>query len=94
MIDRILFWVRVVAIVNLALLAFGATLLGGDAFNGYVEGGHYFLGTAGKFVQVSRNVWMYSYYHVIANFVTGGLAVAALTVIPLRGLSNRDQEQK
>ena len=94
MIDRILFWVRVVAVVNFALLGFGASLLGGDAFSGYAEGGHYFLGTAGKFVEVSRNVWMYSYYHVIANFVTGGLALVALAVMVFRGLLNLDRDQK
>ena len=90
MIDRILFWVRVVAVVNFALLGLGAALLGGDAFMGHVEGGHYFLGSAGKFVEVSRNIWMYSYVHVISNFVTGGLAVVALLVKAVRGLAGND----
>ena len=80
MIDRILLWVRVVAVVNFALLGFGAFLLGGDAFCGYTEGGHYFLGSAGRFVEVSHGVWMYSRIHMISNFVTFGLAVAALTL--------------
>lgn len=88
MIPRILFWVRVVAVVNFALLGFGAAVLGGDAFSGYAEGGHYFLGSGGKLVEVSRNVWMYSYIHVISNFVTFGLAMVALAVKGFRGLAN------
>ena len=90
MFDRILFWIRLVAVVNFALLGFGAILLGGDAFSGYAEGGHYFLGSGGKFVEVSRNVWMYSYVHVITNFVTFGLGVIALTVRGLGELSKFD----
>jgi hypothetical protein len=86
MIDRILFWIRLVALVNFVLLAFGAHWLGGDAYSGHAEGGHYFLATGGELVEVSRNVWMYSYVHVISNFVTGGLAVVALTVMAFRGL--------
>jgi hypothetical protein len=88
MLDRILFWVRIVAVANFALLALGAKLLGGDAFNGHAEAGHYFLGTAGKLVEVSRNVWMFSYVHLVSNFVTGGLAVVALAVLGTRGLLN------
>ena len=91
MIDRILFWVRVAAVVNFALLAFGAVLLGGDAFMGHVEGGHYFLGSAGELTEVSRNIWMYSYVHVISNFVTGGLAVIALAMKGIRGLAGNDR---
>jgi len=88
MINRVLFWIRLVAVVNFALLALGAVILGGDAFNGHTEGGHYFLGSAGKLVEVSRGVWMYSYVHVISNFVTFGLAVIAVTVKGFRGLLN------
>jgi hypothetical protein len=38
MIDRILFWIRLVAVVNFALPGFGAMLLVGDAFSGHAEG--------------------------------------------------------
>jgi hypothetical protein len=88
MIDRILFWIRFVAVANFALLGVGAVLLGGDAFNGHAAGGHYFLGSGGKLVEVSRNVWMYSYVHVIANFVTAGLAMLALAVMVFRALTS------
>lgn len=87
MIDRILFCIRLVGVANFALLGFGAILLGGDAFSGYAEGGHFFLGSGGKFVEVSRNIWTYSYVHVISNFVTFGLAVVAVTVKGFRGLA-------
>ena len=66
-------------------------MLGGDAFSGHAEGGHYFLGSAGKLVEVSRNVWMYSYVHVILNIVTFGMALVALAVIVVRGLTGSGQ---
>ncbi len=83
-IDRVLFAVRFVAFVNLALLCAGAWWFGGDAFNGHEEGGHYFLGSHGDLVEVSHVVWVYSRIHVISNFVTFGLAVIALTVMGTR----------
>ena len=86
MFDRIVLRIRLVAVVNFALLAFGAFLLGGDAFSGYAKGGHYFLGSAGKFVEVSRSVWMYSYFHMISNFVTFGVEVITKAVTVVRGL--------
>ncbi|HEX2641834.1 MAG TPA: hypothetical protein VHU81_02500 [Thermoanaerobaculia bacterium] len=86
MFDRIVFRIRLVAVLNFALLAFGAFLLGGDALSGYAEGGHYFLGSAGKFVEVSRSVWTYSYVHMISNFVTFGLAVIINGATVVRGL--------
>ena len=76
--------VSLVAIANGALLALGAWLLGGDAFNGRMEGGHYFLGSNGNLVEVSHAVWVYSRIHMISNFVTFGLAIITLTV---KGLS-------
>ena len=72
--------------MNFALLGAGAWWFGGDAFNGRVEGGHYFLGSHGDFVEVSHAVWVYSRVHVISNFVTFALAVMALTVMGIRGV--------
>lgn len=92
MFDRVLLWLRLVAVANFALLAFGAFCLHGDAFSGHAEGGRYFLGSAGQFVEVSRAVWTYSYVHVISNFVTGGLAVAAVTLVGFRGLLGLDRK--
>jgi hypothetical protein len=88
MTGRILFAVRVVAFANFVLLALGAWWLGGDAVNGKVANGRYFLGLAGDLTEVSRGVWIYSYVHVISNFVTAGLAVVALTIEAVRDLSS------
>ncbi|HEV7515234.1 MAG TPA: hypothetical protein VGR07_02935 [Thermoanaerobaculia bacterium] len=79
-----LFAVRLVAFVNFALLCVGAWWFGGDAFNGRVEGGHYFLGSHGDLVEVSHAVWVYSRVHVISNFVTFALALIALEVMGIR----------
>lgn len=50
-------------------------LLGGDAINGKIEGGHYFLGQRATFTEVSPMVWYYSVTHAVATIVT--LPVAA-----------------
>ena len=54
--------------------------LGGDAINGYIRDGHYFLGSHGSYTEVSSSVWTYSYYHSISTSVTHLLvfALAAL----------------
>jgi hypothetical protein len=64
------------ATVLLAVLNFFAFIcanvyLGGDALNGYVRDGHYFLCAHGGCTEVSRAVWTYSYWHAITAF--GGI---------------------
>ncbi len=43
-----------------------AVYLGGDALNGYVQNGHYFICAHGVCKEVSRSVWNYSYWHAIS----------------------------
>lgn len=57
--------------VALALINFFAFIivllyLGGDALNGYIRAGHYFLCAHGQCVETSRAIWRYSYWHTLA----------------------------
>jgi len=84
--DRVLSIVRTVGIANFALFYAAVLWLGGDAFNGNAEGGRFLLGSHGKFVEVTRAVWIYSYAHVLANFVTFPLAFIAAAITGYRRL--------
>ena len=74
--------VRVVAaLAAINFFAFVAITfyLGGDALNGYVRDGHYFLGlhSKGPFTEVSRTVFSYSRWHALTVIVSIGFILAA-----------------
>jgi len=61
----------VVALVALNFVAFivGSCYLGGDALNGYARAGHYFVCAHGGCREVSRSIWLYSYWHALSAMV-------------------------
>ena len=40
--------------------------LGGDALNGYMQAGHYFLCVHGHCTEVSSSIWHYSWWHAVS----------------------------
>lgn len=48
----------------------GIEYFGGDAVNGHIENGQYFLRDHGKVVEVSRAVYTYSYVHAVTVMIT------------------------
>ena len=54
--------------------------LGGDALNGYAKDGHYFLCSHGRYMEVSRAMWTYSYWHAISVCVTHGLLFVSVVI--------------
>ena len=75
--------VIVVGILNFLIFVAGAIYLGGDAVNGKVEEGRYYLfgvrAESGRkvYTEVSRPVFTYSRWHVYSVFVTWPLVMAA-----------------
>lgn len=63
---RVMYPTALVAVANFLAFVAGSIYLGGDALNGYVHAGHYFLCAHGHCVEVSRAVWQYSYWHAIS----------------------------
>ncbi len=59
-----------IAIVNFAAFIIINICIGGDAINGHVTDGHYYLGSHGRYTEVSRAVWTYSYYHTVSMWIT------------------------
>ena len=65
-------------IVALNFVAFFvvAAYLGGDALNGHIENGHYYVCWRGGCHEVSNTIWNYSWWHAISTYA-GILILAA-----------------
>ena len=61
------------AFANFAVFIALDIYLGGDALNGHARDGHYFLGSHGRYTEVTRAVWTYSRWHAISVIATHGL---------------------
>lgn len=66
--------VFVVAVVNFVAFRIGAAALGGDAVNGKIEDGRYYVASHGRLTEVSHAAFTYSRIHCYTVFVTHPLA--------------------
>ncbi len=82
-----------VLILSLPILNIGAFIavaayLGGDAVNGRIQDGHYFLFSHGKYTEVSEAVFNFSRIHAYSVFLTVAFyGLAILIVALLQGLA-------
>jgi len=67
--------VFVVAVVNFVAFLIGAAKLGGDAVNGKMQDGRYYVADHGKLTEVSHAAFTYSRIHCYTLFVTHPLAL-------------------
>src|SRR4051812_2892112 len=75
-------WLRclgVFALLNFFTFWIGAMLLGGDAVNGKVESGHFFLRSHAHLQEVSASVFFYSRIHCLSAMA--GLFLLAIAVV-------------
>jgi hypothetical protein len=63
------------ALANFAAFAYISMRLGGDAVNGMVKDGHYFVMAHGKYTEVSKEDWTYSLWHARSVWVTHPLGL-------------------
>ena len=68
----------VLAAINFFTFLAASSYLGGDALNGYMTAGHYFVCAHGHCTEVSGSVWHYSWWHAVTA-VGGILLVMAET---------------
>lgn len=68
-------------IANFAIFFVVSLLIGGDAWNGHVVDGRYFLRSHGQLTEVNAAVFSYSRWHVISLFVTHPLGMIAAAVL-------------
>jgi hypothetical protein len=55
-----------VCLLNFAAYVITAIILGGDAWNGRIRDGHYYLAWHGRLMEVSRAVFEFSWWHTFA----------------------------
>jgi hypothetical protein len=67
----------VAALLNFIALFAAAMWLGGDAANGKIEHGRYFLGNRGHYHEVSAGVYYASLLHVLSLLITHPLGMFA-----------------
>jgi hypothetical protein len=80
--DEAPFWLRclgVFALLNFFAFWIVAVLLGGDAVNGKIQAGHYFLGSHAHLREVSASVFLYSKIHCLTAM--GGLIILMIAVV-------------
>ncbi|GJM25570.1 MAG: hypothetical protein DHS20C16_19850 [Phycisphaerae bacterium] len=86
--NRILISVIALGLLNFAVYTFFYWYFQGDASNGFIRGGQFFL--KGHFLRmpdgqaseaVSKGVWIYSYLHSITIWPTAGAVVIAMLIL-------------
>ncbi|MGI4717993.1 MAG: hypothetical protein ACRYF6_06445 [Janthinobacterium lividum] len=63
------------AVVNFVSFFVGCLYLGGDALNGKIEDGHFYLSDHGKLTEVSKGIYRYSQVHGASVFALIGLTL-------------------
>lgn len=67
----VMYLTAAVAFPNFLAFVIGNFYLGGDALNGYVQAGHYFVCAHGGCREVAASVWKYSWWHAVTGI--GGI---------------------
>ena len=70
----------IAAFVNFTAFWLAAVYLGGDAVNGRIADGHYYLMAHGRYTEVSAAVFNYSKWHAYSTWITHPLAFLAALV--------------
>lgn len=61
----VLYPTSVLVLINFFAFTGGSFYLDGDALNGYMKAGQYFVCAHGHCAQVSSSIWHYSYWHAV-----------------------------
>jgi hypothetical protein len=82
--DKVLLGAVLLAPINFLVFFFMSLRLGGDAVNGKIENGHYFLASHGHYTEVSGQVFAYSRWHTYSVFLTHSLMFGAAFILSRR----------
>ncbi|HEX5460191.1 MAG TPA: hypothetical protein VFX20_09485 [Steroidobacteraceae bacterium] len=86
---RVVYFTACVALVNFFAFVLIGTYLGGDAINGHITNGAFFLCGHGVCTRVTGSVWHYSYWHALTTIGLVFLAVTETAYFGWRGRSSR-----
>lgn len=85
--NRICVWLIILGLGNFLIYAVVYAIIGGDAPNGYIEGGtyhirgHFVHRTTGFEQEVPRWVWIYSYIHSISIWPSIAAVLLAMLIL-------------
>lgn len=81
-------WLAVAVIIVCGVIGISffveTAALGGDALNGYVNGGHYFVSSHGSDTEVSQGLWTLSRIHGVAMMISVPLGMFAMAFLLFR----------
>lgn len=66
---RVIYSTAALALPNFFIFWLLAEHQGGDALQGYVKNGHYFVCAYGACSEVSGSTWRFSYWHAITSYL-------------------------
>src|SRR5690242_11639391 len=95
----ILYGTAPVAMTNFVIFWVVAVYMGGDALNGFIKEGHYFIYAHGACREVAKSFWTYSYWHAISAMCGIVLVFIAAAVLVNTGdidldFSNNAQQRE
>lgn len=67
--------------LNFVTYIIAAANIGGDAVNGKIVGGHFYLGEKGNFTEVTEAVYTYSLWHTYIVFASVALFFPAMVMM-------------
>ncbi len=70
-----------IGILNFVSFCIVAEVIGGDAINGRIDGGRYFVSEHGHDTEVSRSVFEYSRFHAHSVWVTHPLVFVGFLIL-------------
>lgn len=73
----------VIGVLNFVACMAVALMIGGDALNGGVEDGRYYLSNHGRLTEVSAGLYSYSLVHTVSVLITSAIAVASAGALHL-----------
>lgn len=76
----------VITVLNFGVWGVITSVIHGDAINGKIANGDYYVAMKGRYSEVSRNVYLYSYVHTCSQFV---LFPAVILVGLLEGVNRK-----
>jgi len=84
---KLCIWLILIGLINFLAYTVAYAYIKGDATNGKIENGRYYVGghfihfAEGRMQEVSRGVWIYSYAHSISIWPTIAMVLLALLAL-------------
>ena len=85
--NRVLIWIIACGLLNFLTYTVLYAYIGGDAKNGQIDNGHYFVqghflyDAQGHAREVGKGVWIYSYIHSISIWPTIGMVLCSMLIL-------------